>query len=63
MTIEEGKTPAEIDEEDELDGWGPVRVRRSSIPTRIEASPTTEESQRKPAQAGDPPPDHKKLLA
>ena len=23
----------EIDDEDELDGWGPVRVRRSTIPS------------------------------
>jgi len=30
-TIEEGKTPLEIDEDDELDGWGPVRARRSSV--------------------------------
>jgi hypothetical protein len=30
-TIEEGKLPIEIDEDDELDGWGPVRARRSSV--------------------------------
>jgi hypothetical protein len=54
-TIEEGKLPIEIDEEDELDGWGPVRARRSSIQvcavapaereardTDDEASPSTE---------------------
>ena len=23
----------EIDDEDELDGWGPVRVRRSTVPS------------------------------
>jgi hypothetical protein len=23
----------EIEEEDELDGWGPVRVRRSTVPS------------------------------
>jgi hypothetical protein len=27
----------EIDEEDELDGWGPVRVRRSSMPAQSDA--------------------------
>jgi hypothetical protein len=27
------------EEEDELDGWGPVRVRRSSIPIPIPTQP------------------------
>jgi hypothetical protein len=35
-TINEVKE-IEIDEEDELDGWGPVRVRPSTIPARADA--------------------------
>lgn len=37
--IDETKVVEELDEEDELDGWGPVRVRPSSIPARPSATP------------------------
>jgi hypothetical protein len=29
----ENEVREEIDSEDELDGWGPVRVRRSTVPS------------------------------
>jgi hypothetical protein len=40
----EAKEPELIDEEDELDGWGPVRVRRSSIPAQPSFAPISTKS-------------------
>jgi hypothetical protein len=32
-----GTPPDVLDEDDDLDGWGPVRPRRSSMPTTLAA--------------------------
>jgi hypothetical protein len=42
-TMNEIIRPEEIEEEDETDGWGPVRVRRSSVPI---AMPELREAQK-----------------
>ena len=44
-----------LDEEDELDGWGPVRVRRSTIPAPS-ASPRCAERAAPATQNGQPDP-------
>jgi hypothetical protein len=48
-TINEVKE-VEIDEEDELDGWGPVRVRPSTIPARNNEAHAPLEAAPSPAQ-------------
>lgn len=64
--IEAGQVPQdpmEIDEDDELDGWGPVRVRRSSVQVCVAMSAervardADEESQASTESppAGEPP--------
>jgi hypothetical protein len=60
-TIEEGKLPMEIDEDDELDGWGPVRARRSSVQVcavAMAAAPAVERQARdadEPSHSEAPP--------
>lgn len=48
----------EIDADDDLDGWGPVRVRRSTLPS----PPQVVLSAREGEAAGDPDPSVKKPL-
>jgi hypothetical protein len=55
-TMSESIRPEEIDEEDETDGWGPVRVRRSSIPTGTPAVHETHEP-RETQKAAEPEPE------
>jgi hypothetical protein len=42
----ETKTSSDVDDEEDLDGWGPVRPRRSSMPAPLSADAPNKQDER-----------------